>query len=381
MKRKCQTWPSNQQSVFSLVHGYRLRGNVQQVREWTRETSEPPPADDPWTSESWRLRRRTTTRSEERELFAFAYQYSQADGTALGLKSLASAVPFTVAELVEDLDPDTGERRRSWLTVHEFDEYNRPSRTLDPGAFTAEYPPEDAPLARDVKLRLLNWRTFVAQNSDGSRRGSIQSTTYQDQVGPTAAFSNLLREGGPIDAAGASTHYEMNYPSTLRAQKKFVGNTSGGSLVEYQMHPGELKYFGGFKKDNEAFRRPDLIDAVHRSRTGADVAPSQADQFESVHFGYTLKNRTAELGYPALTMFSRANERELESENGPSSSGLVTTQSYLDMLGRERFRIGPDGVAVAFEYGVHGPDLNGRAEQIHQHVTLADTNAGGLRRR
>ncbi|MCC6971879.1 MAG: hypothetical protein IT434_16840 [Phycisphaerales bacterium] len=377
VKRKCQTWPSNQQSVFSLVHGYRLRGSVQQVREWTRTTSDPAPTDDPWSGESWVLRRRTTTRSEERELFAFAYQYSKADGTALGLKSLVSAVPFTVAELIEDLDPDTGERRRSWLTVHEFDEYNRPSRTLDPGAFTAEYPPEDAPLAQVVKLRLLNWKTFVAEHSDASHRGSIQSTTYQDQVGPTAAFSNLLRKGGPIDVAGASTHYEMNYPSTLRAQKKFVGNTTGGSLVEYQVHPGDLKYFGGFKNGNEVFGRPDLIDAVHRSRTGEDVSPIQADQFESVNFGYTLKNRANELGYPALTMVSRAIEREPESENGPPSSGAVTTSSYLDILGRERFRVGPDGVAVAFEYGVHGPDLNGRAERVHQHVTLTDANGDG----
>lgn len=380
VKRRYRVWPDSQQPAFNLDHSYRLRGSVQQVTEWTRTTdlAAPPPESELWDDDFWIRRRRITTRSEERELFSFGYQWSKADGTPLGLKSLVSAVPFTVAELVEDVDPESGERRRSWLTIHEFDANNRPSRTLDPGAFTVEYPPVDAPLADPITCRLMNWRAFVETSVDSARLGSLQSTAYQDTVGPTTAFASLLTNpGGQIYEAGGNTHYEMNYPSTLRAQKKFIGNQGAGALMEYQVHRGALTYFGGFQENGVDFRRPDLISSLHRSRTGADVPLAQADQFESSTFAYGLKVRRAEMGYPAVVNVVRSSERELETENGPSGSGSVSFASYLDDQGREKFRVGPDGVAIAFEYGAHGPDLTGRAELAHQHVLLADGNGDG----
>ncbi|MBL8762166.1 MAG: hypothetical protein JNL50_12780, partial [Phycisphaerae bacterium] len=385
VRRKARLFPTGMTNPFDLRHSYLLRSRVQVATEWTTESDQASPTPDPWAGEAWTRRRRITTRSEERELLSFQYEFRAADDTPLGLKSLVSVVPFTVAELVEELNA-AGERTRSWLTTHEFDEYNRPTRTIDPGAFTDPYELEDTSDAWVVKCRLRDWRLYVSQYTDPARLGSIQSTEYHDLAEPSDLFSARFAE---IQAAGGNTRFQMNYPSTLRVGRSWQGtHGSGGALLEVQSHPGELSYYGRFRRygwiDHAwvMMPRPDLVWRVWRSRTGHDVNPDEAgEQFESVGFDYTLVDRdTPRMGYPAVARWTRFREREGAEQNGPGGSEVTT--EYIDARGRTKYRVSPGGVATAF---VHDPDsgdgardLTGAPTEVHQHVTLGNLGSDGI---
>lgn len=95
---------------------YWLRSNIHRVTESTR-LSNAPVTEDELSPTVWQTRRRTTTRSEERDLFTIVMKHLNGAGS-IGVEWWTSAVPFTVAELIEDYRD--GARARWWLTLHAF---------------------------------------------------------------------------------------------------------------------------------------------------------------------------------------------------------------------------------------------------------------------
>lgn len=396
-KRTAKVWPTGASAATTFNHSYLLRSSIQRVTESTRRTDDALPSSGTlWDRDNWTPRRRTTNRSEERELLAFMFeQQFGSSPKSSHTQSLVSAVPFTVAELVEDFSLD-GEGEpvvsRKWLTTHEFDAYNRPWRTTDPGAFTTGYPDEDTSGATFITCRLKDWLSYAA-GADSSATGSISSTIYQDHdpeettdaVGPTAAFQTLLATTGTgsYTASGASKEFRQNYPSTMRVRKQLMG----GDLLRIESSLGTLGFFGEFTFADD-IKRPDLTAAEFQSRDGTDVAFADVDTsgnqplFEKTSYAYTSASSSTlntRLGYPTINSVAVSRELEPIAENGREDDTVATEYVFFDGKGRVIARQRPTGTATAYVYDSEatGTDIVGRAVEVQENVDLdANTETG-----
>lgn len=409
VKRTSVLWPDGAATASSFNHSYLLRSSVQRVTESTRRTdSAVPTSTTLWQKSAWSDRRRTTNRSEERELLSFAFEQRYGAGTpSIHVQSLVSAVPFTVAELIEDLTPGTSSGgdggssapivKRKWLTCHLFDDFNRPLRTIDPGAFIDEYPDSDPGCSGYfLECRLKEWRDWIGDHTRLENLGSFKTTIYQDHdpdepsdpAGPSGSFMTLL--GGSTWPGTASKSFLHNYPSTLRLRKQFVGwyptdpadVSDNWRLQRVERYAGELRYHGNYDASyyDDIYLRPDLLLAEYQCRDGDDVDVYYIDvgdtraRFEAAHYNYVTTS-SALIGCSVLKSIDTVRERETTSENG--TGGTTTGVVYFDTRGRVAAREFPSGVKAAYVYpsGASGEDPTGCAIEVHEDVTL--TLSGG----
>ncbi|MCC6678665.1 MAG: hypothetical protein IT436_16140 [Phycisphaerales bacterium] len=385
-------------------HRYRLRSSVQRTTEYTRR-SDASPSSNLWSLENWSARRRITSRSEERELLTVQILQSVAPpgggASANQTQSLVSVVPFTVAELVEDLGGVPGPSGdgpgsevpavRKWLTCHQFDEHNRPSFTMDPGAFADEYPDvDDGCGAFSIKCRLKAWEAFVDPDEshlNAGSLGSIQTTTYQDSIEPSSELTGVLSE---IVAVGGSGNFSHNYPATKRITAQYVGLyqldpevATPYAIVRREAHPGTLKFFGDFWYQEwnppnppepwTQILRPDLVTALKAARVSDASAPAD---YETTAYKYIPRStdtlQTALLGYPGVYSVEVRRDLETVAQNGENTSDKATTTYYFDRQGRITGSVSPDNVAAGYDYEISGTgtDLTGDAVRIREDVEL-----------
>jgi RHS repeat-associated protein len=372
VSRHARVWPENNEPT-EFTRSYRLRSSVERITEFTRESGVDW-GEDPLVSTNWTARRKITHRSEERELLSSAIEQRPQNG-APGIYWTISAVPFTVAELVEEMN-GSGTK---WLTLHEFDGHNRPIRTIDPAALIGAVLPAEV----NGLQRLGNWKALAAA-ADKTKLGSIKTTTYQDDVGPTSAFQNLV-----TTVIAGSDDFSHNYPATMREKQSFAGYYPGTSpspaLLSETTCPGVLHPDGAVRASSNPasarLYRPDLPSERFASRTGA-VAPADVDK-ETTKYTFSLTSTAPTdslfklLGYPALTKVVVERERELAAENGPAAAEWVSTTTWIDGVGRVTARQLPEGVAESLEYVPGGgmPDLIGKPLRVRRGGTL---DAGGV---
>lgn len=355
--RVAQMWPAGLADPTRASFMYWLRSSVHRVTESTRRSDEP--AADPTSDLIWEARRRITRRSEERDLLTISIEQVP-EGSAPQHKWWTSAVPFTVAERIEDLQQGQMPVRQ-WVTLHQFDEHNRPIRTIDAAAA--------ASLTLDD--RMSNWEQAIA-SIDRGRLGSIQTSVYGDDVQPGSALQGVF---GAMQQAAAphnahTTKFAHNYPSTVRVAKQFAGwfpaavnapPSDQPKLLTSTTYRGVLNFDGTFSDP-----RPDLPISQASSRDGSD----NATQLEVTSFDFGFGALVPERGFPSIQKVSVTRQRESLAENGPDDDLHVTTTTWLDAYGRVRAKLRPEGVAQGFAYPAGLTDRTGKPTAVYDGVEV-----------